>query len=59
MTFYRLTQIVLYLGRDCFRDRVLLDVHHLDGKKANNSFTNLVALCKVTCHARIDPEQKE
>jgi len=42
-------------GRDCFRDRFMLEVHHINGDRTANNFPNVVALCKV-CRAVIARE---
>ncbi len=36
--------------------KVVLTVHHIDGKKRNNSCQNLIALCQ-RCHLRLDLEK--
>lgn len=38
-------------GRIFFNNPQMLDVHHIDGSKYNNSYSNLRALCKE-CHAK-------
>jgi hypothetical protein len=32
--------------------QIPIEVHHIDGKPANNAFENLIALC-ANCHARV------
>ena len=45
-------------GIDLTKYKRLLDVHHKDGNKTNNSKDNLIALC-VECHSKIDARHKE
>lgn len=45
-------------GKDCSKNKLELDVYHIDHDPSNSKFYNLKALCK-TCHSKIHPHMEK
>jgi hypothetical protein len=56
MSAIRRREVLVEAGHRCAIPtckQVPVEVHHIDGKRANHAFENLIALCP-TCHTRAD-----